>query len=618
MHHLKTLLPYFRPYRRGVAAGLLLVLITNVFTIISPFLLKVAIDLLETPTPEITGVSALVVRAANFLGPNQWVGFAILLVITGILGGVTKYGMRELLNGISRRMDVDLRNDFFEHLLRLDAAFYDSTRTGDLMARATNDTQAVRQAAGPAIMYAVNTTVSFTFALTLMLFISPRLTGLALIPMVFLPPVVLGFGKIIHRRFEKIQEQFSTLSTMVQENLTGARIVRAYVQEDNQAKEFDELNREYLERNMLLVRTAGMFHPILGLLTGGAMVIVLWIGGREVILGAMSVGDFVAFGFYLLLLTWPMIALGWVVNLVQRGAASIARINRIMSIDPGVVTPATPAVLSTPKGAVEFRNVSFRYPGTERDVLKDISFRAEPGQTVAVVGPTGSGKTTLVSLIPRLYDPDGGEVLIDGVPTRDVDPQLLRRTMGVVPQDPFLFSTTIEKNIALGQLLEPDTQQDGQPDEDTLIARSAGSISVIDSAQMAQLHESIVGFPRGYETLLGERGINLSGGQKQRATLARAIARDPMILILDDALSAVDTHTESQILSDLREVLKGRTSFIISHRVTAVMNADLILVLKDGEIVERGTHTYLLAAEGVYSRLLRRQMLEEEVQQVGV
>ena len=584
MNELRTVLPYFRPYRAGIAAGLGLVIVTNLFTVAGPYLIKLAIDGLGDPDVTMGRIST----------------YALLIVAAALLGGAAKYGMRELLNGLSRRIECDLRNDFFSHLLRLDASFYGGTRTGDLMARATNDTQAVRMATGPAIMYSVNTLVSFLLALGFMVWISPRLTLYALMPMVILPPVVFAFARVIHQRFEKIQEQFATLSTMVQENLTGIRIVRAYVQEESQAHHFDGLNREYMDRNMGLVKVAGLFHPILALFSGTAMVIVLWLGGLEVIAGRITLGDFVAFGIYVAMLIWPLIALGWVVNLFQRGAASIGRLNRIFETEPAVRPPQNPVRLAEPRGAVEFRNVSFRYPGTERLVLEDVSFSADPGQTVAVVGPTGSGKTTLVTLIPRIYDVTGGHVLVDGVDVRDLDPGDLRSLIGMVPQDPFLFSTTIEENIGLGLDLGAEASD---PDE-----------AVVEAARVAQLHESIQEFPRRWRTLLGERGVNLSGGQKQRTTLARAVARDPRILVLDDALSAVDTHTEARILDDLTRVMEGRTSFIISHRVSAVMNADLILVLDGGRIVERGRHPDLIALGGTYARLLHRQMLEQDIE----
>jgi len=599
MKELRTVLPYFRPYVRDFVWGMVLVVVANVFQVAGPWLIKLAIDGLGAP-----GVT-----------PGRILVLAVMIVGAALLGGGARFGMRQLLNSVSRRMEVDLRDDFFAHLLRLDATFYGSTRTGDLMSRATNDTLAVRMAVGPAVMYTVNTVVSFVFGMALMLYISPRLTMYALIPMVVLPPVVLGFGKVIHRRFEAIQEQFSTLSTMVQENLTGVRIVRAYTQEEDQAGRFDDLNEDYRRRNMGLAYSAGAFYPMLGLIAGLAMVLVTWLGAREVVAGDISVGEFVAFGFYLMLLIWPMIALGWVVSLYQRGAASMGRINRILQAEPAVKAPPRSVTLGRGIGRVTFRDVSFTYPGTARPVLEGVSFEAEAGQTVALVGPTGSGKSTLIALLARLYDPTSGEVLLDGVPLTEFDPEELRRRIGMVPQDAFLFSDTIEGNIGLG--LDSEEDAVGAGERLAPSARSTVTVpreAVLRASRIAQLHDQIDSFPDAYGTMLGERGINLSGGQKQRATLARALARDPLILVLDDALSAVDTHTEAQILTDLRDALAGRTSFIISHRVSAVMNADQILVLDGGRIVERGTHPELISAGGTYARLLRRQMLEETLE----
>ncbi len=588
MRELRTVLPYFRPYRAAMAWGLVLVVLANAFTLVQPYLVKLPIDALTGPAGSDPDEIRRIV-----------ITFAVLLIATAIAGGATRYWMREILNGLSRRIEVDLRNDFVRHLLRLGAGFYTANRTGDLMSLATNDTLAVRQAVGPAVMYTANTVISFVIGLAVMIHISPWLTLAALVPLAVLPPVVTWFGKVIHVRFQRIQEQFAALSTMVQENLSGVRIVRAYGQEKAQAKEFEALNRMYLKRNMHLAYASGAFHPIMGLLTGAGMVVVLWYGGVQVMAGRIGVGDFVAFSFYLSLLAWPMIALGWVVNLFQRGAASMARLNRIFAIEPEIDAPPEPHAPPEGGAAIEFRDVSFRYPGTDRLVLEGVSFTAEPERTIAIVGPTGSGKSTLVSLIARVYDPTAGDVLLGGVPLPAYDPADIRARIGFAPQDSFLFSARLGRNIALG--LPPSAPFDD------IKAR------VREAAIAAHMHDTVLGFPDGYRTHLGERGINLSGGQKQRATLARALAIDPPVLVLDDVLSAVDTATESSILRGLRRELKGRTAFIISHRVTAVKDADLILVLDEGRIVERGRHAELVALGGTYATLLRRQLLEQEV-----
>ena len=582
MKELKALFPYLRRYRKSISLGILLVVLANAFTLVSPRLISEGIDALGRP-----GTTHRTIA-----------GYAALTVLAALLGGAARYGMREILNGVSRRVEYDLRNDFFRHLLRLDAPFYGRTSTGEIMSRATNDIQAIRMVAGPAYMYLVNVVVVTVLALTLMVLISPRMTLYALVPMLLLPPSTLGFGRVIHRQFKRIQEEFGELSTVAQENLAGVRIIKAYGQEEAQVARFRDMSASYMRRNLEMARTAGLFHPLLGLFGGMAMVVTLLAGGRAIMRGEITVGELIEFTLYLGMLMWPMISLGWVVNLFQRGAASMGRVVRVLETRPEVQEPEDPAAPAVVRGEIEFRNVSFRYPGTERWVLHGVSFRIAAGNTVAVVGPTGSGKSTVAALLARVYDPTEGEVLLDGIPVRRWPLDRLRAAIGMVPQDGFLFSATLRENLALG-FDEPDPR--------------AAEERIRRAARIAQLDETVMQFPAGYDTLLGERGINLSGGQKQRATLARAIARDPEVLVLDDALSAVDTHTETEILQGLREVLAGRTAVVVSHRVTAVMNADRIVVLEDGRVAEEGTHAELLKTGGTYSILQRRQLLSDDL-----
>ena len=582
MRALRRLLPYYRPYRLRVSAGLLCVVVSSALTSVTPWLLRAAIDGIRGDAPART----------------IWT-LAGAMIGVALVAGVLRYGMRELINGLSRRIEYDLRNDLFAHLMVLDAGFFGRTRTGDVMARLTNDLSAVRQAVGPAIMYLTNTVAGGVFALYFMLRIDARLTGLALLPMVALPIVTLWLGRAIHVRFEAVQEHFSTMTTRAQENLAGARVVRAYRQERAELDRFTALNDEYLAKNMQLVRLYGVMNPAFGLLAGLGAVTVLGVGGMLALRGTITVGAFVAFGLYLGMLTWPLIALGWVVNLFQRGAASAVRLLEILDETPAIRDPQSPLRLPpvTTGRAVEYRGVGFHYPppadAPPRWVLRDISFRIPAGGTLAVVGATGSGKSALLELLARVYDPQEGTILVDGVPITSLALDELRREIGFVPQESLLFSETIRENLTYGT-------------DDVASAEWA--------AEVAQLDSTIAAFPGGYDTMLGERGINLSGGQKQRAALARALARSPSIVVLDDALSAVDTHTEADILHGLRQALKGRTAIIASHRVTAVRDANWIIVLDDGRIVEQGKHVDLIAAGGRYWTLLRRQQLEDSIE----
>jgi len=601
MKALKRLIPYFRPYRAGLAFGLFLVIASSGLTSVVPWLLRAALDAMERGAP-MTRIWTLV-------------GYMLALAL---IGGIARYGMREMLNGISRRIEYDLRNDLFAHLELLDAGYFARTRTGEIMARLTNDLSAVRMAAGPAIMYLVNTIFGGAFALAFMLRIDHRLTALALLPMLLLPVLTLKLGTKIHDRFEDVQQHFGKVTTLTQENLSGVRVVRAYRQEAAEIDRFRRMNDIYLDKNMRLARLYGIMNPAFGLLAGLGTLTVLGIGGVLAVRGTISIGSFVGFGLYLSMLTWPLIALGWVTNLFQRGGASMARLNEILDTPSSVMTPEHPRRLPAASAgrSIEFRDVGFHYPTREgnetRWVLRDVSFTIPAGATVGIVGATGSGKSALMDLIPRFHDPQEGEILIDGVPVRDAPLRELRADIGYVPQESLLFSDTIGSNVGYGIASHPLPAG--------LTAPRSGDDAPEDAkwaASIAQLDETIADFPDGWETMLGERGINLSGGQKQRAALARALARHPRIVLLDDALSAVDSHTEAAILHSLQDALAGRTAVIASHRISAIRDATWIIVLEDGRVVEQGRHNELMAAHGRYWRLLRRQQLVESIEQEG-
>jgi ATP-binding cassette, subfamily B, multidrug efflux pump len=580
---LRPLFPYLRRYSRDFVWGGLSVVVSNAIWILFPQVIRIAIDDLNQ------GVTR-----------QKILFYAGLLVLISASKGVFLFLTRWIIIGISREIEFDLRNDLFRHLERQPAAYFQQHRTGDIMARMTNDLNAVRMLLGPAIMYSANTVLFSIGALYFLLRISPRLTLVALVPLPLASILVQSLGRKIHERFERIQAMYSEISAQAQENFSGARLVRAFAQEEAQIAAFEKSNKENIRRGLRLVQLMGMLWPTLEFVLGLAMAITLLVGGHEVLSHRISIGDFVAFNTYMVMLTWPVIALGWVVNLWQRGTASVVRIDELLSdkptIDNAEADPSIPADL-TLRGDIEFRDLSFSYSGSDpgrSEVLHSLSLKVPAGTSLAIVGPTGSGKSTLVNLIPRLYDAAPGSVLIDDRPIRDYPLEVLRANIGFVPQETFLFSQTIRGNIAFG-------------------APSATDSQVLEAAEAAHIRREFEEFPAGLATTVGERGITLSGGQKQRTAIARAVIRNPRILILDDALSSVDTYTEEQILGELQRVMQGRTTLFISHRISTVRHADQIAVLVGGRIVELGAHDELIAQNGYYADLFQKQLLEEEL-----
>ena len=605
---LRPLLPYLKRYRWAYAFGTLCVFLHNGIWVLFPLVIGKASDELT----DSSGLNGGVIR-------HKLLVYAWLLLAIAVSKGIFQFLTRWVVIGVSRDIEFDLRNDMFARLEGLSYSYYQRHRTGDIMARATNDLNAVRMLLGPAIMYSANTIVYTAGALAFMISINPKLTLLTFLPLPAVSVVIQTFGRRIHERFERIQAMFSDISARAQENFSGARLIRAYVQEEAEIKAFERENKEYIRRSLKLVRLMGMLWPTLELMLGCAVVLVLWLGGREVLGGqstftrmtalipgfpgiattlkldgSMSVGQFVSFSTYMMQLTWPIIALGWVINIFQRGTASLGRINEIMQEEPEIQDVSHKSTREI-EGEIEFRNLNFSYDG--KQVLHDLNLRVTAGSSLAIVGPTGSGKTTLVNLIPRIYDAEPEMVLIDGHPIREYSLESLRKSIGFVPQETFLFSDRIRENIALG-------------------VESATDSEIHAAADAANIATDIEGFPEGFETMVGERGITLSGGQKQRTAIARALIRNPRILILDDALSSVDTQTEDKILNHLRDVMNGRTTIFISHRVSTVRNADHIAVLHGGRIVELGAHDELLALNGYYSELYNKQLLEEELAEV--
>jgi ATP-binding cassette, subfamily B, multidrug efflux pump len=576
----KSVWPYLWKYRRDMALGMGALLLTDSLKAVLPLAIRSGIDSL------MKGFRLSLVFE-----------FAALIVLLSVVKGIFQYWMRVILIGLSRDIEFDLRNKLFSHIVTLSQDFYAKYRTGDIMARATNDLNAVRMMLGPGIMYFTETFFTTLFLVGVMWRVDWRLTLFCLIPAPIISAAVILFGRRIHDRFETIQRMFSDISSRVQENLSGVRVIRAYAQEEPEIRKFETLNQDFVAQNIGLAKLSALFMPLLQALIGIGFLVVLLAGGYQLLAHRISLGSFVLFNTYMGILVWPMIALGWVVNLMQRGTASWSRIMELIDEKPSILRreSARPVQLTSVRGELQFEGVEMKYPAGY--ALKDIRLDIPAGATVAIVGHTGSGKSTLVSLIPRLMDPTRGAVFLDGVDVRDFDPEWLRRQIGFVPQETFLFSATLGENIAWG--IDNATEED--------IARAA---------ELAGLAPDIAGFPAGYETIIGERGITLSGGQKQRVAIARAILRDPKILILDDALASVDTLTEERILQGLADVMRGRTTILISHRVSTVQNASRIFVIEHGEVAEQGTHAELILGGGYYADLYRKQLLEEELETI--
>jgi ATP-binding cassette subfamily B protein len=554
------------------------VLATNGVIVVQPKLLKWVFDDLE--------------RAVT---PRKILFYALLILGAALLGGVLRFGQRQVIQGAARRIEYHLRNSFFTHLQKMPASYYQDVRTGDLMARATSDMNAVRMVLSSAISYTSDALLFFVLALVIMLDIDVQLTLLALLPYPILAILIKELGKRVYKRYERIQEAFSAMNTKVQENLSGVRVVKAYTLEESEVTEFEELNQYFVQRNRDQIRLTTFFFPLFRFLPGLGVAALLWLGGIRVIEGKITLGDFVSFNAYLMMFIRPMITFGFVVNTFQRGAASMDRIRSILDVRPEIADgEMVRHDLQTIHGEIEFRNLNFAYPRGE-PVLKNINLKIPRGSTAAVVGTTGSGKTTLVNLIPRIRQAERGMVFIDGVDIQDIPLQLLRSNIGFVEQEPFLFSDFLQNNIAYG-------------------VSDANEVEIKEVAHTADLLEQIEEFPEGLETFLGERGVTISGGQKQRTALARAIMVKPKILILDDAFASVDTNTEDTILTRLHEIMEDRTTILISHRISTVKAADLIVVLEDGEIVERGTHEELLALNGIYASIHEKQLLQEELE----
>jgi ATP-binding cassette, subfamily B, multidrug efflux pump len=574
-----ALIPYLQKYRYKLALGFLMVICTVAASIVSPKVLKYVVDDLK---------KGIVVGKTLYHA-------GLIIICISVVEGFFRFWMRRILIGASRYVEYDLRNDFLAHLQRMSMSFLQARSTGDIMSRATNDLNAVRSVLGPGIMYSMNTLAQVLIITTILFELNWKLTLLTYVPLALASLTVKKFGGQIHDRFEEIQEQFSNLSTKAQENISGIRVVKAFAREESEISEFGRINQEYVRRNVPLIRLWGLYYPMMTALIGTSSVALLWYGGSQVIRGHLTLGDFVEYMLYLGMLTWPTIAVGWVINIFQRGAASMNRIQEIMKTKPDIADEPGACVPEQVQGALEFRDLTYQYPGARKSVLQNINMSIPAGATLAIVGHTGSGKSTLVNLIPRLFDPPPGTIFVDGRDVRLWPLSELRNSIGYVPQETFLFSETIRENIAFGS-------HSGMDDS-----------KVEWAARVSQISQDIESFNHKMETYIGERGITLSGGQKQRVAISRAVATLPRILIFDDSLSNVDTYTEERILAELTKVMKDRTTILVSHRISTVKSADMIIVLKEGEMVEHGNHESLMDLQGVYAELYRKQLLEEEL-----
>ena len=622
MKNLFTLKKYFVRYKKKLILGFIFILLSNIGSVYVPLFLKDSIDDIQNQANLVHDYDKLIdsmkinsnnepalqdsintlqteIKAVKNSTSDLLLKYGLLIVGAALFSGIFRFMIRQTVIVVSREIEYDLRGDFWKHIQKLPLRYFQNNSTGNIMAHATNDVNSVRSFLGPAVMYSTDTSIRLAIVLGIMISLNPMLTLYSLIPLPLLSYTVFKIGKMIHEKFTKIQEKFADITTMAQENFSGIRVIKSYIREKSEIERYSQQSREYLDRNMSLVRTQAWIMPVLFLITGISIIIVIWYGGTQVIAGQVTLGEITAFIFYLGMLIWPMIAAGWVINIIQQAEASMKRLNKIFAepyeIDDFGLTDYSIKDLG---GEIEFRNVSFRYSENHPWILKDVNLNIKRDSTLAIMGYTGSGKTSFINLIPRLYDVTDGEILIDGKNVKNIPLETLRTKVGLVQQESFLFSDSVLNNIGYG-LKEVDSNR------------------VVQVSEIAQFHKDVESFPNGYDTIVGERGITFSGGQKQRACLARALAIDPIILILDDSFSAVDTHTEEDILKNLKNFMRGRTSIIISHRVSTVKDADNIIILSDGKIAEQGKHDDLVAVGGIYSELHYKQLLEKELEELN-